>query len=321
MAAGDAVRPADIVAEAVLSSGVITLEVDRGLGVSPQEADACALRQPGDTLKAGDLLAQCEGTLTRIVRAPTDGRLIDFSRGRAVISTAERSVTIQAGLPGIVQDVFPESGVTIRAEGSLVQAEWGNGGIAEGPLHVLESLESEEVEETGIEPGEILVIPSLAHSEVFDLVRQHELAGWVTFWISPELFQAAQECAIPMLVISGFGAGEVDPRAWEILLDNQGKVGSLNGTLAMKVFGQRPELIVPGEGGKPEDALGPQAALAVGQRVRILTGAAMGQIGVVSKLEAPLIFESGFSFATTTVDLASGSQVQVPQQDLVILGY
>ena len=321
VAAGDAVRPADVVAEAVLPAGVITLEVDRGLGVSPQEADACALRQPGDTLRAGDLLAQCEGTLTRVVRAPADGTLIDFSRGKAIIAAGESKITLQAGLPGVVEDIFPEFGATIRAEGSLVQAEWGRGGIAEGPLRVLESLEFEDEGEDEIKAGDILALPSIDSLEAFDLIQKHDLAGWVTFWMAPELIKPAQECVIPMLVISGMSVGEVDPKAWDILLGNQGRVCGLNADSALLGSGQRLELIVPGEGKKPEEALGPQAALAVGQRVRILTGAAMGQVGMVSKLQAPLMFESGFAFPTTTVDLASGSQVQVPQQDLVVLGY
>jgi len=321
VASGDAVRPADILAEAILPAGVITLEVDRGLGVSPQEADACALRQPGDALREGDLLAQCEGALTRAVRAPVDGRLIDFSRGKAIIATGESKIVLQAGMPGVVEDIFPEFGVTLRAEGSLVQAEWGSGGIAEGPLRVLESLEIEDEGELELAAGEILAVPTVDSPAVFDLARKHELAGFVTFWMARDLMRLAEKDGLPLLVISGMGTGEVDSKAWDVLLGNQGKVGGLNAVPAMDGSGQRPELIIPGEGAKPEEALGPQALLAVGQRVRILTGAAMGQVGEVSRLEAPLMFESGFAFPTTTVDLAAGGQVQVPQQDLVILGY
>ena len=320
VAAGDAVRPADLVAEAVLPAGVITLAVDRGLGVGPQEADACALRQPGDVLREGDLLAQCEGTLTRAVRAPADGTLIDFSRGKAIIATGESKISLQAGMPGVVEDITPEFGVTLRAEGSLVQAEWGNGGIAEGPLRVLDSLEFEDEGEDEIEAGEILALPSVDSREAFDLIRRRDLAGLITFWMAPKLMRAVKQWHIPLLVVSGMGAGEVDPKAWEILLGNQGKVGSLNAGPALDSSGQRPELIIPGEGTKPDSTLGLQAALAAGQRVRILTGAAMGQVGLVSELEAPLMFESGFAFPIATVELASGALVQVPQQDLVILG-
>ncbi|QRN82352.1 hypothetical protein JR338_07875 [Chloroflexota bacterium] len=320
VAVGDAVQAGDVLAEAILPAGVITLAVDRGLGVSAEEADECALRKPGDALREGDLLAQCEGTLTRVVRAPADGRLIDFSHGKAVIATQELKVTVQAGMPGVVEDIYPEFGVKIRAEGSLVQGEWGNGGICESPLRVLDTLETEDGEETELASGEILVIPVVDSAEVFTLIRKYELAGLVTFWLSPALKQSAQDAGIPILVISGFGAGEVDPWVWELLQGCQDKLASLNANFTLDRFGERPELVIPGEGEKPESAMAPQACLAVGQRVRILTGAAMGQIGRVRALEEPLMFESGFAFPTTTVELASGAQVQVPQQDLVILG-
>jgi hypothetical protein len=137
----------------------------------------------------------------------------------------------------------------------------------------------------------------------------------------PKLMQTAKTAGIPMLVVSGFGeGGELDSWAWELLLDSQGKHCSLNASFALERFGERPELIIPGEGETPEKTLAPQAPLAVGQRVRILTGAAIGQSGRLRKLEAPLMFESGFAFPVATVELTSGALVQVPQQDLVIIG-
>lgn len=319
VAVGDAVQVGDVLAEASLPAGVITLAVDRGLGISAEEADECALRKPGDALREGDLLAQCEGTLTRVVRAPADGRLIDFSHGKAVIATKELKVTVQAGMPGVVEDIYPEFGVKIRAEGSLIQGEWGSGDICEGPLRVLDSLEAEE-EELEFTSGEILVIPVVDNAEVFNRMSEYELAGLVTFWLSPALKQTAQDSGIPILVVYGFGTGEVDPWAWELLQGCQGKLASLNAAFTLDRFGERPELVIPGEGKNPESAMAPQALLAVGQRVRILTGVAMGQVGRVRALEEPLMFESGFAFPTATVELASGAKVQVPQQDLVILG-
>jgi hypothetical protein len=314
VAIGDAVRPTDLIAEAVLPAGVMTLDVGRGLGVSPQEADACALRKPGDKIKAGDLLAQCEGTLPRAVRAPADGVLVDYSRGKAILSTRELKVTIQAGMPGVVEDIFPEFGAKIRVEGGLVQGEWGNGGCAEGPLQVLERLDLED-EDLILTAGEILVLPAVTEPSVFEAVRTADLAGLVTFWLAPTLMAQAAACAAPVLVVSGFGEGAVDPQAWDLLQASQGKLSGLNAG-----GGQRPELIIPGESASPDEALGLQAALAVGQRVRILTGAAAGQAGVVSRLEAPLMFESGFAYPTATIDLIDGQQVQVPQRNLVILG-
>jgi hypothetical protein len=127
----------------------------------------------------------------------------------------------------------------------------------------------------------------------------------------------AKALNVPVLVISGLGAGSVDPVAWALLTERAGERGCLT---AENLGIGRPELILQGEAKKPEKALGLQAALAVGQRVRILTGDATGLVGLVTQLEAPLLFESGFSFPAATIVLVDGNQVQVPQQNLVILG-
>jgi hypothetical protein len=267
-------------------------------------------------VKAGDLLAQFEGRLPRAVRAPADGLLVDFSRGKLTLAATETKVTVTAGMPGEVMDVVPEFGATIRTEGGLIQGEWGYGGSCKGPLRVIEELD-EEAAMPDLTDGEVLVLPAVSEDFVFDWVREKDLAGLVTFWLAPGLLAEAKTLGVPVLVVSGLGAGSVDPVAWALLKERAGEKGCL---IAEYLEAGRPELILPGEAKKPEKALGLQASLTVGQRVRILTGDATGLVGLVTQLEAPLLFESRFSFPAATIVLVDGNQVQVPQQNLVILG-
>jgi hypothetical protein len=316
---GDAVRPEDTLAEATLPAGVITLDIARGLGVSIEEADTCALRVPGDRLKEGDLIAQCEGALTRLVRSPADGVLMDISRGKVLLTTGIQSLTIQARMIGLVEDIFPEYGVHLRVEGSLVQGEWGNGRMGEGTLQLLEDT-TPEGEERSITPSSVLAMKTLTDSVWFDLAVEHGFSGLVTGWLSFDLRAMAAASEVPVLVLSGFGEGQMDQITWDLLSSKAGETCSINASPTNLFLGQRPELIIPAEGKKPEDALGFQAGLAVGQWVRILAGAARGQGGKVVSLEEPLMFESGLTFPAATIDLMDGKQVQVPHQDLVILG-
>lgn len=317
---GDDVRPQEIVAEATLQAGVISLDIERGLGVSREEADACVLRKPGDRLKEGDLIAQCEGTLTRLIRSPADGTLLDVSRGKAVLATGYQTFTVQAGLIGVVEDIFPEYGIQLRVEGSLVQGEWGNGRMGEGTLQVFEETSTEEEGELSLVPGSILALNALTDPKWFRFANARELSGLVVGWMPFEMQATAADCAVPVLVLSGFGEGQMDPLTWDLLSSRTGEPCCVNATPADPFLGQRPELIIPSEQGEPEDALGFQTLLTPGQRVRILTGAAKGKSGKVVSLEGPLLFESGFTFPAATIDLLDGKQVQVPQQDMVILG-
>ncbi len=315
---GDAVRPNDIVAEVAFPAEVITLDIARGLGVSIAEVDTCALRKPGDILKEGDLIAQCEGTLTRLVRSPVDGTLLDISRGKAVLASGRRIDSLRAGMIGVVEDIFPEYGVQLRVEGRLVQGAWGNGRLGEGTLRVLAS-ESVDAEEFDLAAGTILALNSLDDPAWFERVQKYELSGIVAGWMTLELLERAAGCPIPVLVLSGFGEGQMDPVTMELLSAKDGETCCLNTTPADLFLGQRPELIIPSEKGKPKETLGFRAMLTPGQRVRILTGAARGQSGKVVSLESPLLFESGLTFPAATIDLLDGKQIQVPQQDLVIL--
>ena len=316
---GKTVGPEDILAETAFPAGLITLDIERGLGVSAKEADSCMVRKPGDELKEGDLIAQCEGALTRLVRSPVDGTLLDIGRGKAVLAAGTQVLSLKAGMIGEVEEIFPEYGVQLRAEGGLVQGEWGNGRLGEGPLQWIEE-PSTEGEDLSLTPGSVPVIETLNDPAWFDLAIENGLSGLVTGWMACDLWALAARCDIPVLVLSGFGEGQMDPVSRELLSAKTGQMCSVNTKPADLFLGQRPELIIPDEPGKSEETLGFQAALTVGQRVRLLTGAAKGQTGTVVKLKAPLMFESGLTLLAATIDLADGKQVQVPQQDLVILG-
>jgi transcription antitermination factor NusG len=84
--------------------------------------------------------------------------------------------------------------------------------------------------------------------------------------------------------------------------------------------GDRPEVLFPFEGGEPEKSLPFRVELAVGQRVRILAGPAVGRTGKIVTLGEETEFESGLRYPMTTVQLREGDRLTVPQQNLAVLG-
>ncbi|MDY6874215.1 MAG: hypothetical protein SVR81_09670, partial [Chloroflexota bacterium] len=156
--------------------------------------------------------------------------------------------------------------------------------------------------------------------EDFETAVFGDWSGLVTGWLNPMLVPLAVALDIPLLVLFGLGDGSLDPVAWSILQDRAGELCSLNAVQADALQGTRPELIIPAEGKKADEQLGYTAAIAPGQRVRLLSGAAAGQTGQVLRLEAELVFESGLTLPAATVQLASEEQIQAPQANLVILG-
>ncbi len=85
--------------------------------------------------------------------------------------------------------------------------------------------------------------------------------------------------------------------------------------------GERPEVIIPKDEGTLTRGLGFRKQLEVGDKVRLISGKAINQVGkVVELLEEGLIFESGVVVPAAIVKLQSLEKVNVSQLNLVVVG-
>lgn len=322
---GDAVQAQDVVAEAILPAKTVSLDGCRGLGLSEEEIKECMLSKPGDILKKGDLIAQREGTVSRVLRAPEDGTLIDVSRGKVLLGTDTTIVQVQAGLAGIVTDVFPELGVCLQAEGGLVQGVWGNGRCGSGSLSMPsvisdgESAGTDQIRESLL-PGNVLAIEHCNNVDLLEKIMAVGMAGLICGTLAPGLIPLATSWDQPVGVLQGFEQQPVDPVSWEFFVSRIGTVASINASPTDLWQGERPEVLFPNEGGEPEKVLPFRVELAAGQRVRILAGPAVGRTGKIVALGEETEFESGLRYPTTTVQLREGDRMTVPQQNLAVLG-
>src|SRR5512136_949312 len=74
---GQKVSAADVIAQARVPSGHILLDIRRGLGIqSISAAERCIVRQQGDKLEKGDVIAESGGLFARTIRATTDGEIV-----------------------------------------------------------------------------------------------------------------------------------------------------------------------------------------------------------------------------------------------------
>src|SRR4030067_1851252 len=78
---GQQVRPSDVVAEALLRPEHLLLEIGRGLGLAPKEADHYIQRRAGDEVGEGDVIAGPVGIGRRVVRAPQAGTVVLAGEG------------------------------------------------------------------------------------------------------------------------------------------------------------------------------------------------------------------------------------------------
>ncbi len=326
VAEGDQVNPEDVIAEASLPGEVIALDIAQGLSISPDEVEACMVRGLGDEFEQGDIIAQFEGALSRLVRAPVGGRLADVTGGRAVITAGEVPLQVRAGMIGDVLEVIPELGVVLHARGSLLQGVWGNGKTGKGRLHWVESLESSDEPSIQIsaleelEEGQLLAGGLCLHAAVLERAEEKKAAGLVVSALAPELIPLAIDLPVPVIVLGGFGALPTDQRIRELLRSKKDAMACVNASGVDMFEAQRPELIIPVDERMTGETLGYQAVVEVGRIVRVLSGEHAGRTGEIMECpESPVRFESGLVCPVAVIQLGDEESAAIPMKNLVII--
>lgn len=320
---GEKVHPQDIIAEALIPGNILMLDIARGLGLPSQEVKTCLMREAGEKLKEGDVIAQSEGAFPRLMRAPVEGVLLDVHRGMAALATGNSKVELHAGMIGKVERVIAGYGVVLSAHGSLLQGMWGNGKISEGVIEVLEPpLETpiKVSELKKLESGKVIAGGVCLHAEVLLACEAAGISGLILGALAPELVPMAATLPLPVIVLQGFGVIQPDPVIFECLRDRSGDSAAVNAQ-AVDVFrGDRPEVIIPDDTGTHSPALDFRARLKVGQQVRVMSGTSMGQLGnLIELMDVKEQFESGLEAAAAWVQLTNGETIRVPAQNLVIV--
>ncbi len=319
---GTRIHPGDVIAETAIPSDVLMLDVAKGLGISSPEVPAYLLRKSGEELRQGDIIAQCEGAFPRLVRAPVAGRFLQCHHGIVFMATGKSSIQLQSRMMGAVEAIIPEYGAVISCQGSLLQGVWGNGGIGVGALNMIESSFNSSLEESmleSLEAGQVLAAGFCFQREVLESLKERGLGGIILDSLSPKLISLVDEFPIPVIVLRGFGKFPPDTAIFELLQSRSDEYVSVNAWKTDLFEGRHPEVVIPREGGDFQQRYGFREELALGQRIRVLSGTALGQSGEVLELsEEPIQFESGLSFHSALIQLDDGESVCVPQQNLII---
>jgi hypothetical protein len=322
---GDTVHPEDIIAEAVTPANLQIVDIARGLGVSVSAAKAHLIRQPGESLDEGDVIAQLEGRLPLLMRTPVKGLFLEFFDGKAVIATGSSKVRLKAGMSGVVETVIPEMGVAITVKGSLLQGVWGNGKVGEGNLKVLDTTEdNSSLDAIGedIEPGQVFAAGTCMEEMTLVNLVNAGASGLIFSAIAPSLLPLAEALPIPVILLQGFGDLKTDPETLSILQSREGARTTVIANQPKCLQRQRPEVIISGGDGEPGKEMNYREKIDLGHRVLVVSGQAAGQFGdVTAFLEQERYYESGITDLTAEIRTPDGQIIQVPCSNLVILGH
>lgn len=322
---GDTVHPSDVIAEASTPTQVQILDIARGLGVSPSQAASCMMRDLGEVVQQGDVIAQNEGNLPRLVRAPVGGKLLDWQNGSLTLVSGGQSELVKAGMIGEVSEIILNIGAVLRTQGCLIQGIWGNDRAGSGSLTLLDSnLETQldEAELDTLEQGQMLAVGHCSKADCFPLLVEKDLTGLILCSLAPELIHAAVAQPFPIVLLQGFGQIPPDPLSVSLLCDCAGEEVSINACGRDKIAGDRPEVIIPLSDGDFEEEMESWMELEMGQWVQVSAGVALGQTGeVIAYSSEDTQFESGIKAPSTRIRLHNNEEITVPSENLVILSH
>jgi len=318
---GQKVSAADVIAQANLPARHLLLDIRRGLGgIKANAAEKAIVRQEGDKLTKGDVIAESGGMFSRIVRAPVDGEIVTINAGQVLLRVQSTGLELKAGLSGIVAEILPDLGAVIEANGALVQGVWGNGRIDSGLLLVLAKSPEEELTRVRIDVsmrGAVVLAGYCITADALHAAAELPLRGLILSSLASELTPVASKLNYPILVLDGFGQIPMNESAYKLLSTSEKRDASVNATLNPKT-GERPEVVIPlpsvGQSTPETDYF------TANQMVRIQGEPYQGKIGKIIQVRQGLAtLPNGIRALAADVQLDSDTRVVVPLANLDVL--
>ena len=311
---GQKVNASDVIAEVDLPGTHTLIDVRKIFGLQRSDQLSKVMeRKVGDKVEAGDILAQTNGLLSRVIRAPANGQIIAIHRGQIVLEKFAGRSELKAGLNGIVTEILPDRGVIIEANGALIQGVWGNGKVDLGMINIQLQSPDEELTRSNLDVsarGSIVVSGRVIKEDTLQAADELPVRGLVLASMSSNLIKAAQKVNYPIMLVEGFGSIPLNSAAYKLILTHDKRDASIDASWNAG-RGERPELIIPlPANGSP---LRDTREFAPGQTVRMTAAPYAGQVGTVSSLPAAQIrLPNGIRTPAAEIKLETGQYVTIP---------
>lgn len=337
---GDIVDYDTIVAEMEMLGEPHMVKANLLLRVDAKDVGKQMLKEIGDEVKEGEVIAQyiaLFGLIKRYVMSPIDGILESVgASGWVTIRAPPVFVDLKAYIPGKVVEVIPEKGVVIETNATFIQGIFGIGGEIHGTLRVLvdapeDILTAEMI--TSKEKGSVIVGGSYITLEAIRKAVEEGVAGIVvggfdgddlTKILGYEMGIAItgdEEIGLTFIITEGFGRITISPHTFDLLKQFDGREACINGETQIRAGVIRPEIIIPHEEMEyqsVDEEL--SSGMKPGTPIRIIRHPYFGLLGKVSSLPVELrVTETESKMRVLEVELDNGRIVIVPRANVEII--
>jgi len=348
--AGQRVEPEATIARAYLPGTPQIVNLARALMIAPSLVERAMVREVGNKVAQGEVLARSSRIGGRVCLAPVSGVIValDSETGYVTISPDPVEYALPATVRGLVMEVIPGLGVRIETPAAQVYGAFGFGEERSGVLQLLVTDPAEMIlpemitakSAYAITIGGSGITAMALRRAVKEQVRgvivggidEAELRaflGWasVASW-RPDA--ATWRLAVPppdqspgltLVVTEGFGQRAMSAPLFELLVSHDRQEALIEGMTRLRSPLQRPRVVVPLSARTSGLQLEPpHPVLRPGATVRLLDTEHLGQVGRVRSVSSgPRRLASNVRALAVEVLLEGGATVLLPRTTVEIL--
>lgn len=342
---GDKVKPDDVVARTHLPGPVEPMNVANMLGIPPEDINDCMLKQKGDVIAEGEVIAKTKGFLglkmfSSECKSKIKGTIESISSitGQVLLRGEPIPVEVKAYITGNVVEEYENEGVGIQTWCSFVQGIFGIGGETHGEIKMVVDTNDATLTDKMIDEscaGKVIVGGSQVTADAIKKAIKVKAAGIMTGGFDDKdlrdflgydigvAITGSEEIGVTVIVTEGFGPITMAQKTFDLLKANEGKLACINGATQIRAGVIRPEAIIPfGENEIPDEKEGDfrEQGLGIGSPIRVIRHPYFGMLGQVTDLPPQLVeLESGSKARVLEVEFAEGKRAIVPRANVEML--
>lgn len=341
---GDRVNARDIVAQTFMPGEVTPLNLANALNMPAADVVASMLKQEGDRVEVGDVLARTPGIFGLFkseYKSKAAGTIESISpvTGQVIIRGESIPVQVRAFLMGEVVEVIPNEGVVIEADVSYIQGIFGIGGETYGPIRMASRDHHEELRPDHIRDdmrGAIVIGGARMTGDAIRKAIDVGAAALISGGMDDQDLRnilgydlgvavtGSEQIGVTLIVTEGFGEIAMAERTFQLLSSREGDEAACTGATQIRAGVMRPEIVIPlseQERARETEPAHTDGVLQVGTPVRVIRDPHFGLIGTVEALPPePHTLDSGSRARVLRVRFESGDTAVVPRANVEIVG-
>ncbi|MEO7909643.1 MAG: hypothetical protein ABIV47_08350 [Roseiflexaceae bacterium] len=347
---GQRVEPEEIVARAFVPGIPQIVNMARALQIAPALVERAMVREVGNKVAQGEVLARSSRIGGRVCISPVSGKIeaVDSETGYVTVSPDPTVYDLQATVRGLVMDVIPNRGVRIETPAAQVYGAFGFGPERSGVLQLLVTDPAEPIEPdrittksayaimiggSGITAAALrravkeqvrgVIVGGIDESELRAFLGWYSVRDWRAgsgTWQIPASTDG-QQYDLTLVVTEGFGSQPMSAPLFDLLAAHDRQEALIEGLTRLRGPMQRPRVVIPLSSRTSGVQLDPpRPQLQIGASVRLLDAAHLGQIGQVRTLSSvPRRLASRVRALAVDVVLEDGTTILLPRTDVEVL--